>query len=73
MVDDILEHQKEHLTMVSSVLESTADLVDAVIVTTREHLSLELESAQRSKHEAITMANDEVCDDVPRGKGAHLR
>lgn len=60
MVDDILEHQQEHLSMVGSVLESTADLVDAVINTAREHLVVELEAAQRSKQYALEMANAEV-------------
>lgn len=60
MVDDILEHQQQHLSVVEGILGSTADLVDAVITTARTHLAQEIQDAQVAKQHAVTMANSEV-------------
>jgi kinesin family protein 11 len=60
MVDDVLEHQQNHLAMVSTVLGSTADLVDNVITTTRTHLASEAAAAERSKALAHQTAAAEI-------------
>ena len=60
MVDDVLEHQQSHLAMVSTVLGSTADLVDNVITTTRTHLASEAAAAERSKALAHQTAAAEI-------------
>lgn len=60
MVDDVLEHQQNHLAMVSTVLGSTADLVDAVILSTRTHLAAEAQAAERSKALAHQTAATEI-------------
>lgn len=60
VVDDVLEHQQGHLSTVSSVLASTADLVDNVISATRAHLSAEAEAAERSKASAHQIAAAEI-------------
>ena len=60
MVDDVLEHQQQHLTMVSSVLGSTANLVDVVILSTRQHLAAEAEAAEKSKVLAHRTAAAEI-------------
>jgi kinesin family protein 11 len=60
MVDDVLEHQQNHLAMVSTVLGSTADLVDNVITTTRNHLASEAEAAERQKALAHQTAAAEI-------------
>lgn len=60
MVDDVLDHQQNHLSMVSSVLGSTSDLVDAVILSTRTHLAAEAEAAERSKILAHRTAAAEI-------------
>ncbi|KAK4687098.1 kinesin family member 11, partial [Tremellales sp. Uapishka_1] len=60
MVDELLEHQQEHLTMVGSVLESTADLVDAVISTARDHLAAEAESSRKARDLANNAATAEI-------------
>jgi kinesin family protein 11 len=60
MVDDVLEHQQNHLTMVSTVLGSTADLVDNVILSTRTHLAAEAQAAERSKALAHKTAAAEI-------------
>ena len=74
MVGELLEHQQEHLSMVSSslrssadnqvdlVLGSTADLVDAVIATARDHLATEAAAASRAKQLANDAATSEVGD-----------
>jgi hypothetical protein len=43
------------------VLGSTADLVDAVISTAREHVAAEAAAATRSRQLAADTANAEVC------------
>jgi kinesin family protein 11 len=60
MVDDVLEHQQHHLAMVSTVIGSTADLVDNVIVSTRNHLASEAKAAERSKALAHQTAAAEI-------------
>lgn len=60
MVDDVLEHQQNHLSMVSTVLGSTADLVDNVIISTRNHLASEAQAAERSKALAHKTAAAEI-------------
>lgn len=60
MVDDVIEHQQNHLSMVSTVLGSTADLVDTVITTTRTHLASEAAAAERSKTLAHQTAAAEI-------------
>jgi kinesin family protein 11 len=60
MVDDVLEHQQNHLAVVSTVLASTADLVDHVITTTRNHLESEAAAAERSKALAHQTAAAEI-------------
>ncbi|CAD6590162.1 MAG: kinesin motor protein cin8, partial [Tremellales sp. Tagirdzhanova-0007] len=60
MVEDLLEHQQEHLSMVGSVLDSTADLVDAVISTARDHLAVEAQSSVRLNQLTSDTANAEI-------------
>jgi kinesin family protein 11 len=60
MVDDVLEHQQNHLSVVSTVLGSTADLVDSVISSTRNHLVTEAQAAERSKALAHQTAAAEI-------------
>ncbi|OXB35754.1 kinesin family member 11 [Cryptococcus neoformans] len=60
MVDELLGHQQQHLTAVSSVLESTASLVDAIIATTQEHLAAESASALRARDLAIQTSSSEI-------------
>lgn len=60
MVDDVLEHQQNHLAMVSTVLGSTADLVDNVITTTQDHLASEAQAAEKSKTLAHQIAAAEI-------------
>ena len=60
MVDDVLDHQQNHLAMVSTVLGSTADLVDNVINTSRQHLLAEAQAAERSKALAHQTAAAEI-------------
>ena len=60
MVDDVLDHQQNHLAMVSTVLGSTADLVDNVINTSRQHLVAEAQAAERSKALAHQTAAAEI-------------
>ncbi|WWD19337.1 hypothetical protein CI109_103796 [Kwoniella shandongensis] len=60
MVEDLLEHQQEHLTMVGSVLGSTADLVDAVITTARDHLAAEAASSLASRDAALRASSSEI-------------
>ncbi|KAK8854531.1 hypothetical protein IAR55_003270 [Kwoniella newhampshirensis] len=60
MVEDLLEHQQEHLTMVGSVLDSTADLVDAVITTARDHLAAEAASSAASRDLALRASSSEI-------------
>ena len=45
---------------VGSVLESTADLVDAVITTAREHLQSEAQAAAKARQLTVETANAEV-------------
>ncbi|WWC93278.1 hypothetical protein V866_000111 [Kwoniella sp. B9012] len=60
MVDDLLEHQQEHLNTVASVLGSTADLVDAVLSTTLSHLTVSSSSAIKSKDLALQASSSEI-------------
>lgn len=60
MVDDVLEHQQSHLSVVSSVLGSTADMIDSVIRSTRQHMAAEAAASERSKQLAHQMAAAEI-------------
>ena len=62
LVEEVLTHQQEHLDMVGSVLDSTVDLVDAVITTARDHVEQERQAAEVSRRNALEMANAEVGD-----------
>ena len=64
MVEDVLAHQQEHLSLVESVMGSTADLVDAVIATARQHVREEREAGNKSRQLAVDTANDEVSRDT---------
>ncbi|ORY21377.1 putative microtubule motor [Naematelia encephala] len=60
MVDELLEHQSEHLSMVTAVLDSTADLVDAVISTARDHLAAETQASLQAKSLAQQASESEI-------------
>lgn len=74
MVEELLDHQSEHLSMVwplmdirirlivqvTSVLDSTADLVDAVISTARDHLKAESAASARSQNLAEQASQIEI-------------
>lgn len=60
LVEDVLTHQQEHLDMVGSVLDSTVDLVDAVISTARDHVEQERRAAEASRAAALDIAHAEV-------------
>ncbi|WWC90417.1 uncharacterized protein L201_005352 [Kwoniella dendrophila CBS 6074] len=60
MVDDLLEHQQEHLNTVASVLGSTADLVDAVLTTTLSHLQYSSSAAIKSRDLALQASSNEI-------------
>ncbi|WRT68693.1 uncharacterized protein IL334_005673 [Kwoniella shivajii] len=60
MVDELLEHQQEHLDTVSTVLGSTVNLVDAVLTTTLSHLEFESSSAIRSRDIALQASSSEI-------------
>jgi len=46
--------------MVGSVLDSTVDLVDAVITTARDHVKQDRQVAEASRRAALDIANAEV-------------
>lgn len=60
MVDELVEHQRSHLSTVGSVLDTTATLVDSVIAAAREHVSAQNEHVERARDLASRAASDEI-------------
>lgn len=60
MVGDLLQHQGQHLSVVGGVLESTAELLDAVISAARDNIQSQAEAFAQAKQKATSAADAEL-------------
>lgn len=62
MANELVAHQRAHLSTVGSVLDTTAALVDAVIAVAQDHVAAQEAHAER----AATLASQAAADEVSR-------
>ncbi|WVQ80021.1 hypothetical protein IAT38_002122 [Cryptococcus sp. DSM 104549] len=60
MVEDVLEHQQLHLSTVGSVLESTTELVDALVASAQDHVAAEAAASLRARDLAARASASEI-------------